>query len=152
MASLLSNHDTAVQEAGGKKTSSPFKRPLPSSKRERTARGILSSLAQWISMSMSTGLHLVPIEQLIREAESLLQSPVLEGVSLRKGDALLLCGLLPPPRRRRHPEGNLVLPERSFVREATAQHLASGLRPFLVHAWPDLRRRILSGPRNDHKA
>jgi DNA-binding SARP family transcriptional activator len=27
---------------------------------------------------MSTGLHLVPIEQLIREAESLLQSPVLE--------------------------------------------------------------------------
>ncbi len=51
-------------------------------KQRGDTKGILSSLAQWIIMSISTGLHLVPIEQLIREAESLLQSPELEELPL----------------------------------------------------------------------
>ena len=41
-------------------------------------RGILLSLAQLMTMSISTGIHLVPLEQLLRDAETWLQKPDLE--------------------------------------------------------------------------
>jgi ATP/maltotriose-dependent transcriptional regulator MalT len=103
-------------------------------------RGILLSLAQLMTMSVSTGHHVIPLKQLLRDAKHGFKNPTWKSTPTRR-PCSIMCRVCSYDGRRRCSEGDLVLPE--CVSLLPLGSLASGLRSRLRHVRSHLRWRVL---------